>query len=101
MKVGVLALQGAFREHLEMLKQCGQEGIVVKTKAELKQISGLIIPGGESTAIGKLMNSSQLDEAIIHLYNCTNIPIFGKENQRTRTIYFRTNGYYSPEKRLW
>ena len=77
MKIGVLALQGAFLEHLEMLKQCGQEGIPVKTRAELNKISCLIIPGGESTAIGKLMNKSQLDEEIIKLYNRTNIPIFG------------------------
>jgi 5'-phosphate synthase pdxT subunit len=77
MKVGVLALQGAFLEHLNMIEQCGQEGIPVKTRAELNKISCLIIPGGESTAIGKLMNKSQLDEEIIKLYNRTNIPIFG------------------------
>jgi 5'-phosphate synthase pdxT subunit len=55
MKVGVLALQGAFLEHLNMIEQCGQEAIPVKTRAELNKISCLIIPGGESTAIGKLM----------------------------------------------
>ena len=77
MKVGVLALQGAFLEHLMMIKQCGQEGIPIKNKFELNQIKSLIIPGGESTAIGKLMSRNQLDERIIDLYNQTNIPIFG------------------------
>ena len=53
--IGVLALQGAVREHLRMLEDCGARGIAVKYPAELQLCEGLIIPGGESTTIGKLM----------------------------------------------
>lgn len=54
MKIGVLALQGAFREHVKMLEQLGVEAVEVRLPAELEELDGLIIPGGESTTIGKL-----------------------------------------------
>jgi len=54
-KVGVLALQGAFREHRWVLERLGVEAIEVKKPDHLTGIAGLIIPGGESTTIGKLM----------------------------------------------
>lgn len=54
-KIGVLALQGAFREHIKMLKKCGAQAVEVRTPQELQDLDGLIIPGGESTTIGKLM----------------------------------------------
>jgi pyridoxal 5'-phosphate synthase pdxT subunit len=53
--IGVLALQGAVREHLQILDRCGARGIPLKYPAELQLCQGLIIPGGESTTIGKLM----------------------------------------------
>ncbi|CAN5206551.1 pyridoxal 5'-phosphate synthase glutaminase subunit PdxT [soil metagenome] len=52
--VGVLALQGDFAEHIKMLEQCGVRAIAVRYAEELDQIDGLIIPGGESTAVAKL-----------------------------------------------
>ena len=55
MKIGVLALQGAFREHCWMLEQCGVTAVEIRKPAQLDDIAGLIIPGGESTTIGKLM----------------------------------------------
>ena len=54
MKIGVLALQGAFIEHIQMLRRLGVEGVEVRLPAELDGLDGLIIPGGESTTIGKL-----------------------------------------------
>lgn len=54
MKVGALALQGDFREHLAVVRGLGVEGVEVRTPDELNQIDALIIPGGESTAIGRL-----------------------------------------------
>lgn len=54
-KIGVLALQGAFREHRLMLERCGVIGVEVRKPEELDDIVGLIIPGGESTTIGKLL----------------------------------------------
>ena len=55
MKIGVLALQGAFREHRWTLERCGVEAIEVRRPEELEEVAGLIIPGGESTTIGKMM----------------------------------------------
>ena len=54
MKIGVLALQGDFIEHIIMLRGIGIQGIEVRRSEQLDQIDGLIIPGGESTTIGKL-----------------------------------------------
>jgi 5'-phosphate synthase pdxT subunit len=55
MKLGVLALQGAFREHRLMLERCGAEVVEVRSPEQLDDLAGLIIPGGESTTIGKMM----------------------------------------------
>lgn len=54
MKIGVLALQGAFIEHIKILKQLGVEAVEVRLPEQLAELDGLIIPGGESTTIGKL-----------------------------------------------
>ena len=54
MKIGVLALQGAFIEHIHTLKRLGVEAVEVRTADELKSLDGLIIPGGESTTMLKL-----------------------------------------------
>lgn len=52
--IGVLALQGAFAEHLHMLNRLGVRGQEIRLPAQLDEVDGLIIPGGESTTIGKL-----------------------------------------------
>ena len=54
MKVGVLALQGAFAEHINMLQLLGVDAVEVRLPEQLADLDGLIIPGGESTTIGKL-----------------------------------------------
>lgn len=54
MKIGVLALQGDFAEHIAMLRRIGVEAIEIRLAEQLHEINGLIIPGGESTTIGKL-----------------------------------------------
>lgn len=64
MKVGVLALQGAIIEHIKMIRNCGFEAVEVKSTKDLKLVDRLIIPGGESTTIGKLAKLYGLDEAI-------------------------------------
>lgn len=64
MKIGVLALQGDFREHIESVKGCGHDAIAVRRASELSEISGLILPGGESTTIAHLAHSFQLFEPI-------------------------------------
>jgi 5'-phosphate synthase pdxT subunit len=65
MKVGVLGLQGDVREHLRALQAAGATGKVVKTATELADTDALVVPGGESTTIGKLMNRFDLLEPII------------------------------------
>jgi 5'-phosphate synthase pdxT subunit len=60
MKIGVLSLQGAFREHIHMLLRLGVETVEVRLPQELNGLDGLIIPGGESTTMGKLAEMYQL-----------------------------------------
>ncbi|WP_366116494.1 pyridoxal 5'-phosphate synthase glutaminase subunit PdxT [uncultured Cetobacterium sp.] len=76
MKVGVLALQGAFIEHANTLKKLGVEPILIKNTQDLKDIKGLILPGGESTAIGKLLVDLDLISPIRNLIE-NGLPIFG------------------------
>jgi 5'-phosphate synthase pdxT subunit len=65
MKIGVLALQGDFAEHLEALIRLGAETCEVRLPAHLEDLDGLIIPGGESTTIGKLATTYGLMEPLI------------------------------------
>ncbi len=58
--IGVLALQGAFAEHIAILRRLGVATVEVRLPADLEELDGLIIPGGESTAIGKLATTYQL-----------------------------------------
>jgi len=64
MKIGVLALQGDFAEHITMLKRLKLEASEVRLPQHLKGLDGLIIPGGESTTIGKLANDFGLIEPL-------------------------------------
>ncbi|MBI4153251.1 pyridoxal 5'-phosphate synthase glutaminase subunit PdxT [Candidatus Woesearchaeota archaeon] len=61
--IGVLALQGAFREHIDVLRRLGEETIEVRTVGDLAAANALIIPGGESTVMMKLLG--ELHEGII------------------------------------
>jgi pyridoxal 5'-phosphate synthase pdxT subunit len=65
MKVGVLALQGDFREHGFVLRDLGVEPVEVRTADHLQEVEALVIPGGESTAIGKLARKHGLVEPIV------------------------------------
>jgi len=76
MKIGVLALQGNFKEHIEMLKKCSVETKEIRMPSDLDDCDGLIIPGGESTTIGKLLKKYKLDKKIIE-NNSNGMPIFG------------------------
>jgi 5'-phosphate synthase pdxT subunit len=64
LRIGVLALQGAFREHAQMLRRLGAEVVEVRLPEELEGLDGLVIPGGESTTIMRLARIYGLDEAI-------------------------------------
>jgi pyridoxal 5'-phosphate synthase pdxT subunit len=76
MKIGVLALQGAFREHLDTLRAIGVEGVRVREAADLDGVSGLILPGGESTTMRQLIERWGLRQPIMDLAEA-GTPIFG------------------------
>ena len=74
--VGVLGLQGDFREHLQAFDRLGIPSVLVKRPAELSQVSGLVIPGGESTTIGKLARIFDIFEPIKTAIS-EGLPVFG------------------------
>ena len=82
MRIGVLALQGAFIEHEKILEKIGVETFEIRKKSDLsnavsdKSIDGLIIPGGESTTIGKLLHDLDLFDDIRELIS-DGLPTFG------------------------
>src|ERR1044071_8317940 len=76
MKVGVLALQGAFREHREVLDALGVEAIEVRTPAELGALDALILPGGESTTMSQLLDSSGVRAPLTGLL-ADGLPVLG------------------------
>ena len=76
MRIGVLASQGAFVEHIAILNQMEIEALPVRLPQELVGLDGLIIPGGESTSIGKLMLDYNLTSEIENLAK-KGLPIFG------------------------
>jgi 5'-phosphate synthase pdxT subunit len=75
--VGVLALQGDFREHREALEREGALVREVRTVPDLDGVRGLVLPGGESTAIGRLLRSSGLFDAIRSRVQEGTLPLFG------------------------
>lgn len=76
MRVGALALQGDFREHLQVVRALGADAIEVRTSDELDSVDALIIPGGESTAIGRLANIYGLIEPLRHRIEA-GMPVLG------------------------
>ena len=75
-RVGVLALQGAFIEHEAALQKCGAESRQIRTVQDMDDIDGLIIPGGESTTIGKLMLAYGLIQKVRNRH-AEGMPIWG------------------------
>ncbi len=64
MKVGVLALQGAFARHVQVLGDLGAAAVEIRTTGELAEVDALVLPGGESTTMSMLLDSSGLHEAV-------------------------------------
>jgi 5'-phosphate synthase pdxT subunit len=73
MRIGVLAVQGNFREHVAVLRRLGADAVEVRKPEQLDGLDGLVIPGGESTAIGRLIRIYGLEEAVARFAR----PIFG------------------------
>ncbi len=77
MKIGVLSIQGAVTEHLKHLELCGVEAVAVNNAENLSAVSGLVIPGGESTTIGKLIAVSGLKNPIKERAKNESLAVFG------------------------
>ena len=73
LRIGVLAVQGNFREHAAMLRRLGAEPVEVRLPEQMEGLDGLILPGGESTAMTRLMRLYGLDEALRRF----EAPVFG------------------------
>ena len=110
MKIGVLALQGAFREHSEALAALDAEAVAVRRPEQLSGIDAVVLPGGESTTIGRLLDSSGLREPLAAAI-ADDLPVFatcaglilcaaevvdGRPDQRSFACFdltVRRNGY--------
>lgn len=75
-KVGVLGLQGAVREHVQAIEKCGAEAVVIKHKEQLKDVDGLILPGGESTTMRRLLDKYDFMDSLHQIAN-EGKPMFG------------------------
>jgi 5'-phosphate synthase pdxT subunit len=98
LKVGVLALQGAFREHVRALRRLGADAVEVRLPEELEGLDGLVIPGGESTTIMRLASIYGLDEAIrrfrgVVLGTCAGMIVADREHLALADLEVDRNAY--------
>lgn len=76
MLIGVLAIQGAVSEHIDMFRRLKVEAIAVKTAEDINSVDGLVLPGGESTTIGRLLHLYRIDD-VIKKRAMEGMPIYG------------------------
>lgn len=98
MRVGVLAVQGNFREHAAMLRELGAEVVEVRLPEHLEGLDGLVIPGGESTAITRLMRLYGLEQAIREfaapvLGTCAGMILLDRAHLGLVDVEVERNGY--------
>ncbi|HEY4621507.1 MAG TPA: pyridoxal 5'-phosphate synthase glutaminase subunit PdxT [Gaiellaceae bacterium] len=98
LRIGVLALQGAFREHARALRRLGAEVVEVRLPEELDGLDGLVIPGGESTTIMRLARIYGLDEAIRRfpgaiLGTCAGMIVLDREHLGLADLEVDRNAY--------
>jgi pyridoxal 5'-phosphate synthase pdxT subunit len=96
--IGVLAVQGNFREHAAMLRELGAEVVEVRLPEQLEGLDGLVIPGGESTAIRRLMRLYGLEEAIRDfaapvLGTCAGMILLDRAHLGLVDVEVQRNGY--------
>ena len=98
LRIGVLAVQGNFREHAAMLRRLGAEPVEVRKPEQLDGLDGLIVPGGESTAIRRLMRVYGLEEPVAAfqgplLGTCAGMILFDRKHLGLLDITVLRNGY--------
>ena len=94
----MLAVQGNFREHANMLRRLGADVVEVRKPAQLERLDGLVIPGGESTAIMRLIRLYGLEEAISRFSRpvfgtCAGMILLGRDHLGLSDISVRRNAY--------
>src|SRR5437867_11220259 len=97
-RIGVLAVQGNFREHAAMLRALGAEVVEVRKPEQLEGLDGLVIPGGESTAILKLARIYGIDEALRRFDapifgTCAGMILLGRDHLGLVDVSVRRNAY--------
>ena len=98
MKIGVLAVQGAFIEHERIIQELGYECIELRSKSDLQEIDGIILPGGESTVQGKLLRELDLFDSLKEkiasgipvLATCAGLILLSEEIENDDNRYFGT-----------
>jgi pyridoxal 5'-phosphate synthase pdxT subunit len=98
MKIGVLAVQGNFREHAAMLRRLGADVVEVRKPGELEGLDGLVVPGGESTAIARLIDVYGLEGAIREFDRpvfgtCAGLIMLGREHLDLVDLTVQRNAY--------
>src|SRR6186997_1577024 len=98
MIVGVLALQGNFREHVAMLRRLGVDAVEIRKPEELEGLDGLVVPGGESTTFMRLMRLYGLDEALRRfqgpvLGTCAGMIVLDREHLGLVDVAVERNAY--------
>ena len=98
LRIGVLAVQGNFREHATMLRRLGAEPVEVRKPGQLDGLDGLIVPGGESTAIRRLMRVYGLEEPVAGFQGplfgtCAGMILFDREHLGLLDVRVLRNGY--------
>jgi 5'-phosphate synthase pdxT subunit len=96
--IGILAVQGDFREHAAMLRRLGAEPIEVRKPEQLDELDGLVIPGGESTAIMRLIRIYGLEEALRRFERpvfgtCAGMILLDREHLGLVDVLVRRNAY--------
>ena len=98
MRIGVLAIQGDFREHADVLRRLGAYPVEVRKPEELRGLDGLVIPGGESTAIMRLARINGLEEALRSFERpvfgtCAGMILLGRDHLGLVDLSVRRNAY--------
>jgi pyridoxal 5'-phosphate synthase pdxT subunit len=98
MKIGVLAVQGNFREHVAMLRRLGADAVEIRKPEQLEGLDGLVIPGGESTTFMRLMRLYGLQEAVRRfdrpvLGTCAVLIVLDREHLGLLDVHVERNAY--------
>jgi 5'-phosphate synthase pdxT subunit len=97
-RIGVLAVQGNFREHAAMLRRLGVDAVEVRRRAQLANLDGLVVPGGESTAMRRLMRVGGLEEPVAEFPGalfgtCAGMILFDRSHLGLLDLVVERNAY--------